>query len=451
VVTTAPARSFTAAGPGTSAAVWTSHLDPDCREAATLEDVRRVVVVGAHPDDECLGAGGLVATACSLDLRVDLVCATDGEGSHPRSPTHTPTDLGNRRATEWIHGARALGVDLTRTRRLRLPDGGLDAHVGDLTTILVELVGDGRDTVIAAPWADDGHPDHEAVGRAASAAARRTGAQLWEFPIWFWHWANPRDPRARRLRPLSLDETAVDRKRRAIAAHRSQVSDLSTLDGDQTLLTPALLAHFGRGHEWFVVTPADECADDTLDRLHQEQPDPWGVDSRWYEQRKRALLLAVLPRAHFRHALEIGCSTGALTEALAERCDRVLGVDRSVTALAAARRRVSDHPQVEVADLDVPHGWPDVGPFDLVVVSEVGYFLSPQALDSLVDRVSAGLARDGVVVLCHWRHPVEGWVADAADVHRRFHEGPLPPLQAEYRDRDVEIRVHADHWPDPTG
>jgi hypothetical protein len=85
------------------------------------------------------------------------------------------------------------------------------------------------------------------------------------------------------------------------------------------------------------------------------------------------------------------------------------------------------------------------------VVSEVGYFLSPQALDTLVDRISMALTPDGVVALCHWRHPVEGWVSDADDVHRRFLEGSLPPLQAEYRDRDVELRVHAEHWPDPTG
>jgi LmbE family N-acetylglucosaminyl deacetylase len=451
VVVTSPTRSFTAGGPGTSAAVWARHLESLPREPADLDGVRRVVVVSAHPDDESLGAGGVIANARARDLRVDLVCATDGEGSHPGSPTHTPTDLGDRRATEWLDAARALGVDADRTHRLRLPDGGLAAHVTALTTHLVDLVGDGRDTVIVAPWTEDGHPDHEAVGRAASAAARRTGAQLWEFPIWFWHWSGPYDVRARRLRPFALDGAATERKQLAIAAHTSQVSPLSTLEGDETLLTPELLAHFAGGHEWFVITSSEECADDTLDRLHQEEPDPWGVDTRWYEQRKRALLLAVLPRERFRHALEIGCSTGALTAVLAERADRVLGVDRSVAALAAARRRLAELPQATVADLDVPHAWPDEGPFDLVVVSEVGYFLSPQALDALVERISTGLAGDGVVVLCHWRHPVEGWVADAADVHRRFHDGPLPPLQAEYRDRDVEIRVHADQWPDPTG
>lgn len=446
------ARPFTAQGPGTSAAVWRSQLSAGPpRRPADLDGVRRVVVVGAHPDDESLGAGGLIATARTLGLRVDLVCATDGEGSHPGSPTHTPSDLGNRRATEWLDAARALGVEPARTHRLQLPDGGLETRVPELTTCLVDLVDDGRDTVIVATWSEDGHPDHEAVGRAAAAAARRTGAQLWEFPIWFWHWSGPQDVRVPRLRPFALDTAATEQKQHAIAAHASQVAPLSTLEGDETLLTPELLAHFAGGHEWFVITAAEDCADDTLDRLHQQEPDPWGVDSRWYERRKRALLLAALPRERFRHALEIGCSTGALTAVLAARADRVLGVDRSVAALAAARERLADTPGASVADLDIPHAWPEEGPFDLVVVSEVGYFLSPQALDVLVERIATGLARDGVVVLCHWRHPVEGWVADAADVHRRFHEGPLPPLQAEYRDRDVEIRVHSELWPDPTG
>ena len=82
-----------------------------------------------------------------------------------------------------------------------------------------------------------------------------------------------------------------------------------------------------------------------------------------------------------------------------------------------------------------------------MVISEVGYFLSPAALDRLVERVAGSLSADGVVVLCHWRHPVQGWVMNADEVHRRFAEGPVPPLQAHYTDRDVELRVHAATWP----
>ena len=94
--------------------------------------------------------------------------------------------------------------------------------------------------------------------------------------------------------------------------------------------------------------------------------------------------------------------------------------------------------------------WPD-GELDLVVLSEVGYFLSPAALEGLVGRVITSLSPKGVVVLCHWRHPVKGWPLDGPEVHRLFGREGLPPVAATYRDRDVEIVVHAqpDQWPDP--
>jgi hypothetical protein len=330
--------------------------------------------------------------------------------------------------------------------RLGLPDGALDHHVDVVTTALVEAVGDGRDTVLATTWSEDGHPDHEAVGRAACAAARRTDATLWEYAVWFWHWARPDDARATALRALPLTDDDRAAKQRAIATHASQIAPLSTLSGDEALLTPELLAHFGSGHEWFVVTAGRDCPDLELDRVHQRAADPWGVDSRWYERRKRDLLLAALPRPRFQRALEVGCSTGALTEALAARSDTVLAIDQSSTALDAARRRLAGRPEVAVREVDVSRDWPE-GSFDLVVVSEVGYFLSPAALDRVVERVAGCLTEDGVVVLCHWRHRVDGWVMDADEVHRRFGDGPVPPLRAQYVDRDVELRVHAATWP----
>jgi SAM-dependent methyltransferase len=342
-----------------------------------------------------------------------------------------------------------LGVAPASVHRLGLPDGALADHVSELTAAIVDLVGPGRDTVLATTWTDDGHPDHEAVGRAGAAAARRTDAEHWQFPVWFWHWATPDDPRTQTLRPLPLTPQAQEAKRRAVAAHLSQVSPLSSQAGDETLLDPVFLQHFAGEDEWFVVTPGAQSRDDELDQLHRDVEDPWGVDSRWYERRKRDLLLAALPRPHFARVLEVGCSTGALTEALSARADKVLGIDRSETALWAARRRLTSRPGVELARLDVPVEWPTDESFDLVVVSEVGYFLSPDALDGLVRRVATSLATDGVVVLCHWRHPVAGWVLDAEEVHRRFADAELPPLQATYRDRDVELRVHAVTWPEP--
>src|SRR4051794_6407205 len=445
VVTPLPG-DFTAPGQGTAADVWTPALAAVGRTPATLEGVRRLVVVSAHPDDESLGAGGLIASATAAGLDVQLLCASDGSGSHPRSPSHTPDVLAALRTEEYAAAAGRLGVPRGAVSRLGLPDGALADHVAAITTALVRLVGDGRDTVVASTWTEDGHPDHEAVGRAAATAARRTDAEHWEFPVWFWHWAGPGDVRVESLRPFPLATAAMAAKQQAIAAHVSQVTPLSSAPGDETLLDADFLAHFARDHEWFVITPGAVSPDDELDDLHRESEDPWGVDSRWYERRKRDLTLAALPRSRFRCVLEVGCSTGALTEALLSRADAVLGLDRSEAALDGARRRLADRADVTLARLDVPAQWPDET-FDLIVVSEIGYFLSPAALDRLVERVTDSLTPDGVVVLCHWRHPVHGWVMDADEVHRRFAAGPVPPLQATYADRDVELRVHASTWP----
>jgi LmbE family N-acetylglucosaminyl deacetylase/SAM-dependent methyltransferase len=440
--------SFTHVGPGTSAATWRDHPGGLAGTPASLQGVTRLVVLAAHPDDESLGAGGLVATAVRDGLDVTILCATDGEGSHPDSPTRTPDQLAALRVEEGRRAAAELGVPAVD--RMGLPDGEVAEHQDEVTRRLVDLVGDGRDSVIVAPWRRDGHPDHEAAGRAAAAAARRTGADLWEYPIWFWHWAQPQDAPWEQLQPFPLDPDALRAKQAAIAAHVSQVSPLSEQPGDETLLPTHLLAHFADGPEHYLLTASAECPDDSLELLHQEETDPWGVETRWYEQRKRDLVLAMLPRERFTRTLEIGCSTGALAEVLATRSGTVLAVDRSDAALAAARSRFAEQDRVEVARLDVPQEWPE-GQFDLVVVSEVGYFLSPAALDALVGRVAEALADDGVLVLCHWRHPVDGWVLDADDVHQAFADAGLPALGATYRDRDVEIRVHldGDAWPDP--
>src|SRR5262249_21527874 len=87
------------------------------------------------------------------------------------------------------------------------------------------IVGWGARTWCAATWSGDGHPDHEAVGRAAAVAVERTGATLLEYPVWMWHWASPDDPavpwdRAYRS-PLSA--SAVSRKHTAARCFSSQL------------------------------------------------------------------------------------------------------------------------------------------------------------------------------------------------------------------------------------
>ncbi|WP_172829399.1 bifunctional PIG-L family deacetylase/class I SAM-dependent methyltransferase [Pedococcus dokdonensis] len=441
-------RAFSHDDETTLPKVWADALQAADLPELDLAPFARLVVVAAHPDDESLGAGGLLAVASGDGLSTSLVVATDGEGSHPASPTHDPDSLALRRRGELDRAAEAAGLARSAVTRLGLPDGQLADHLDAVVEAIVDLVGDGRDCLLVAPYRADGHPDHEAMGRCAAAAAHRTGATLAEYPVWLWHAGEADDLPLDALVWLPLSPPARAAKQAAILSHTSQVEALSDQPGDEVLLTASMLAHFAGAAEYFVLTAAEHARDGRLDRLHVEDQDPWGAASRWYEQRKRALLLATLPRPRFGRALEVGCSTGVLTEALLDRADAVVAVDSSPAALELARHRLPD--RVDLRLLSVPGEWPE-GAFDLVVVSEVGYFLSPAALAGLVDRVVDGLAPDGALVLCHWRHPVRGWPLDGAAVHRAFQDERLPPQAARYRDRDVEIVVHAApaDWPDP--
>ena len=129
--------------------------------------------------------------------------------------------------------------------------------------------------------------------------------------------------------------------------------------------------------------------------------DPWGFESRWYEQRKRAITLASLPHARYRRAFEPGCAIGVLTRQLAERCDEVVAWDLHPAAIAECRRRCRDRTNVQAAVGAVPDRWPE-GEFDLVLLSEVAYYLDPRGLTALVTEVRRSLVEGGVVIAVHW-------------------------------------------------
>ncbi len=441
-------RSFSHDGPGTPASEWAERPEWEHVPSADLDGFDHVLVVAAHPDDETLGAGGLIATAAAADLDVHLFVCTAGEHSHPNSTTHRPEDLARLRGSEVKEALHELapGAGLTL---LNGEDGRLHEHEQGLVDLLVRLVKDGRRTLIVAPWRHDGHPDHDAAGRAAATTAHRTGATLWEYPIWWWHWARPGEAPWGQLVQLDLTVVATRRRRRALAQHRSQTEPLSDEPGDEALLSSLFVQHFTGPRERFVL---QRTSDDSLDRLHRAEPDPWGVDERRYERRKRALSLAMLPRDRFARGLEIGCSVGALTADLAPHCDALVALDSSSSAVESARGRLAagrSTGQVEVRLADVPAEWPE-GVFDLIVVSEIGYFLSPRDLDELAERIEGSLAPDGVLLLCHWRHRVVGWPLNGGQVHAAVEKAQLRPVQARYSERDFEALVLCadEAWPD---
>ena len=199
----------------------------------------RVLVLSAHPDDEVLAIGGWLAG--QVDREVVFVTATDGEASHPDSPTVSPDELRARRPGELVRALEVLGFTDPDVRRLELPDGGLGKASSQLRTSLGSLV-DGADLVLA-PFAADGHPDHEAVGEAAVELCG-DHTPLWQFPIWTWAWTEPADqPWLGRLHRLDCSATGRVRKRRALGAFQTQLEPLSEDPADAAVVSGALLHH----------------------------------------------------------------------------------------------------------------------------------------------------------------------------------------------------------------
>ncbi len=441
------------------------RLDPDLGL-----DIDALIVLAAHPDDETLGAGGLMATAAARGIRVVVVVATDGGGSHPDSMTWPPRALARERRIEIARAIDQLAPG-SALSFLGLTDGHLRERRTRLTTlvrsaILTETTGDPLRTLVVAPWSGDGHRDHRVLGEVSEGLAHELGHRSLGYPIWLWHWAHPAEVDTRGWTVLPLDREAHAAKLRALPLHATQVLPLSPAPGEEALIHAGMRAHFERDLEIFVspttttlaATPTptavthepESLTPAFFDDFYARHTDPWGFDTRWYEERKRALVMAALPRPRFHDVLELGCATAALTVDLAARADRVRGLDASEQALARARERVARQAEGEAERITLeratlPQEWPE-GEFDLIVMSEIGYYWSRQDLLQAARRTLSSLSEDGVLVACHWRHPVAEYPGTADDVHAALRSLPGLRLLARHDEEDffLDVLVRAD-------
>jgi LmbE family N-acetylglucosaminyl deacetylase len=229
--------------PGTPEDAWDSWLE--LRRLPVVYPLAwpSVVVVAAHPDDEVLGLGGIMAILAAAGARLRLIAVTDGEASHPGAD---PSVIARTRMAESADALQVLGVQDIEVIRLRFPDTGLAARENDLAAILREQCAGFQ--VCLAPWEADAHADHEAAGRA-TRRARRAGQDLLSYPIWMWHWAKPGDRRVpwRRACQVPLSAEAAARKRSAVQAFTSQLTDRDAATGP--VLPPGIVAHFTRRQE----------------------------------------------------------------------------------------------------------------------------------------------------------------------------------------------------------
>lgn len=177
-----------------------------------------------------------------------------------------------------------------------------------------------------------------------------------------------------------------------------------------------------------------------FDELFRLDADPWRTSTRWYERRKRALLLASLPRERYARACEPGCGAGETTAALARRCDSVVASDGSAAAVRQARERLSAFSNVRVDRARMPDDWPS-GRFDLVIVSELGYYLSADELRRLGDACRASLTDAGTLLACHWRRVEPDMLQRAEDVHAALQRHVGMAISSHYEDEDFVLDV----------
>jgi 2-polyprenyl-3-methyl-5-hydroxy-6-metoxy-1,4-benzoquinol methylase len=136
-------------------------------------------------------------------------------------------------------------------------------------------------------------------------------------------------------------------------------------------------------------------------RLYQSNPDPWGFKTSVYEKAKYAATLSALGDGRFSSGLEVGCSIGVLTRLLAPACERMLGIDIVEAPLQEARARCAHMAHVRFERMQVPGAWP-AGRFDLIVLSEVLYFLTAADIAGCADRVRSCLLPQASIVLVNW-------------------------------------------------
>jgi SAM-dependent methyltransferase len=177
-----------------------------------------------------------------------------------------------------------------------------------------------------------------------------------------------------------------------------------------------------------------------FEEKYRAQPDPWEFASSAYEQQRYSAILAALPRRYER-AFEPGCSIGILTARLAAVCQEIVAMDISPTAVLSARKHCKDLRKVDISCGALPVQLP-AGTFDLIVLSEIGYYFDEAPLLALVKTLVRHLRRPGTLLAVHWLgvspdHRISGDI-----VHDAI--GRVPELFHEHAERHADFRL--DRW-----
>jgi LmbE family N-acetylglucosaminyl deacetylase len=214
------------------------------------------LIVAPHPDDETLGCGGAIALLRSLNCDVQVVVISDGTLSHPRSQKYPADQLRALREAETLSALKLLGVEVNAVTFLRMQDGSISTQYQSAVASCRTYITEVAPQIIFLPWRYDPHADHRATWKLIHAVLDdlRLSPRLIEYPIWDW------DSNQRGSPPESLEvttwrlniNTVVELKQQAIAAYRSQITDLIDDDPEGFRLSPEMLENFTRPWEVYL-------------------------------------------------------------------------------------------------------------------------------------------------------------------------------------------------------
>lgn len=355
-------------------------------DAGLLVGDGALMVIAPHPDDESIACSALLQDAARQRRPVVIVALTDGDASHPGSQAVPPERLAAIRADEQSAAVKALGCTHAHWLRLGLPDGASRWHPGRAAAVdvLVERCRDLGVTAVAAPHPDDPHPDHHAAAELVldlRKALPQLRVLLYE--VWTCRLDHKTPFRQHDLTPFRL-KTDREAKRRAIECHASQLGRVVPDASEGFTLPGWFLALHDSGFErlsWLHM-PGEPPDIAHFDAIYSRSADPWDVRTSPYEQGKRDAARALLGAERFDHALEAGCGEGCLAGDLLlhGQAERATGIDQSERIIERARQ--SAPPALRLVRGRLPNDLPD-GPYDLVMFSELLYYLPESDLERL--------------------------------------------------------------------
>ncbi|MFT8719937.1 class I SAM-dependent DNA methyltransferase [Acetobacter sp.] len=148
----------------------------------------------------------------------------------------------------------------------------------------------------------------------------------------------------------------------------------------------------------------DSWKPEVFESLFEDNPDPWDFENSLYERQKLEKVLECLSASPVSFALELGCAIGVSTLALSRRCERLLAVDVSQKALALAKHRCRMQKHVSFLKAFLPADYPttEASGCDLVIISEILYFLAQEDIRRLVGMVTENLVSTGHILIVNW-------------------------------------------------